>query len=129
MSATARITLALVDGGWTVTQGDKFVDHLCWDEMLGQVVHLTHPQILRERYPMLTAGEHEQREADMLQRSEESRARWAAEDKAKDDAIGAMRDALRQWQAAESTDDGAEFANAQQARDAALDAANLVGLA
>mgnify|MGYP007005604372 FL=1 len=97
--------------------------------MLGQVVHLTHPQILRERYPMLTAGEHEQREADRLQRSEESRARWAAEDKAKDDAIGAMRDALRQWQAAESTDDGAEFANAQQARDAALDAANLVGLA
>ena len=40
---------------YTVRAGDKYHDELTWDEMLGQVVHLSHPSIAEPRYDMLTA--------------------------------------------------------------------------
>lgn len=30
------------DGHWTVREGDTYCPHLCWDEMLGLLVRLTH---------------------------------------------------------------------------------------
>lgn len=30
------------DGFWTVREGEAFCPHLCWDEMLGMLVTLTH---------------------------------------------------------------------------------------
>lgn len=35
-----------------VFEGEDFCNRLCWDEMLGQIVHLTHPQITGARYGM-----------------------------------------------------------------------------
>ncbi len=116
-------------GHWTVAVGDRYCEHLCWDEMLGQVVHITHPQLGEPRYPMLTAAEHAERRRRMEERGAAMRAEHAAEDEVRRSAIGAMADALRQWQVAERRDDGQEFANAQAARDAALERANVVGLA
>ncbi len=66
------ITIEIVDDGgsgdYTVREGDRYCDHLCWDEMLGQVVELTHPKIGVERYPMLTAEEHAERERQHQER-------------------------------------------------------------
>lgn len=45
------------DKGYIVREGDLFHDQLCWDEMLGQVVSLTHPQLGKERYQMRTSAE------------------------------------------------------------------------
>jgi len=56
------ITIEIADeggsGDYTVREGDRYCDRLCWDEMLAQVVELTHPQIGHARYRMETAEQH-----------------------------------------------------------------------
>lgn len=124
------ITITRTDEkGWTVIVGRTSCPHLGWDEMLGQIVALTHQSIGKPHYPMLTDAEHEERERRREERMESMHAADRAEAERKRDAVAAMADALRQWACAERTDDGAEFANAQAARDAALDRASTVGLA
>jgi len=49
------ITIEIDDQGYTVREGDRYHDGLCWDEMLGQVVELTHRKLGEARYPMMTA--------------------------------------------------------------------------
>lgn len=129
MSA-APITITQPEPGqWTVAVGAAFCPHLTWDEMLGQIAQLTHPKIVEARYPLLTDEQHAERQKRLYEGCEAMHARNRAEDESKRSAIGAMADALRQWQFAEQRDDGREFANAQAARDAALIEANKVGLA
>ena len=41
----------------TVREGERYADRLCWDEAIGQVVTLTHPDIKAPRYPMRDATE------------------------------------------------------------------------
>ena len=48
------ITIEIDEQGFTVREGDRYHDGLCWDEMLGQVTELTHPKLGETRYPMLT---------------------------------------------------------------------------
>ena len=52
-----KITLTFSDG-WKIQEGDKYVDRLCWDEMLGAIAELTHERIGATRYPMQTKKEH-----------------------------------------------------------------------
>jgi len=40
-----------------VTQGNRTCEALGWDEMIGQVIALTHPRIRMAHYPMQTAAE------------------------------------------------------------------------
>lgn len=60
------ITIEIVDhggsGDYTVREGERYCDRLCWDEMLAQVAELTHPKIGAARYPMHTAEEYAERE-------------------------------------------------------------------
>lgn len=51
------ITIEIDDQGYTVREGDRYHDGLCWDEMLGQVVELTHRKLGETRYPMLTEAQ------------------------------------------------------------------------
>lgn len=51
------ITIEITDRGYTVREGDRYHDELCWDEMLGQVTELTHPKIAEGRYAMRTEAE------------------------------------------------------------------------
>lgn len=51
------ITIEIDEQGYTVREGDRYHDGLCWDEMLGQVTELTHPKLGQTRYPMQTAAE------------------------------------------------------------------------
>jgi hypothetical protein len=54
-----KITLTLSKGdSWKIQEGDKYVDWLGWDEMLGSIAQLTHPKIGVTQYPMLTRKEH-----------------------------------------------------------------------
>jgi hypothetical protein len=41
----------------TVREGERYADRLCWDEAIGQVVTLTHPDIKAPRYQMRDATE------------------------------------------------------------------------
>lgn len=43
--------------GFVVTQGDRTCDGLGWDEMIGQVIGLTHPKISSAHYRMMTPAE------------------------------------------------------------------------
>jgi len=50
---------------WTVRMGDRYTDHLTWDEMLGQVAYITCPKesaggVL---FSMLTAEERAEKDA------------------------------------------------------------------
>ena len=45
------------DHGWRVTVGERYVDELTWDEMLGIIAEITHPKINASRYLMFTADE------------------------------------------------------------------------
>jgi hypothetical protein len=51
------ITIEIHDRGYTVREGDRYHDELCWDEMLGQVTELTHPRLGDGRYAMKTEAE------------------------------------------------------------------------
>lgn len=44
--------------GFAVYQGERFVEGLCWDEAIGQIINLTHPDLKKECYPMLTDEEY-----------------------------------------------------------------------
>lgn len=87
---------------------------LGWDEMLRQVVALTHPGLAdsweKHSYPMATPEQWALREQ---QRAERFDARRAVAAIAQADAT----DALRQWAAAERNDDPQEMANARAERD------------
>jgi hypothetical protein len=73
------ITIEITDQGFTVREGYRYHDGLCWDEMLGQVTELTHPKLGQTRYPMLTALEwatrRAQQEQNAARRREEAEAR------------------------------------------------------
>lgn len=45
--------------GWKVTQGDKYADHLSFDEMLGTIAALTMPTLRPCEFWMRTKEEHE----------------------------------------------------------------------
>lgn len=45
------------DKGFIVREGDRYHDLMCWDEMLGQIATLTHPDIKGPRYQMRTTAE------------------------------------------------------------------------
>ena len=51
------ITIEIDEQGFTVREGDRHHDGLCWDEMLGQVTELTHPKLGQTRHPMMTSAE------------------------------------------------------------------------
>ena len=73
------------DGSWTVREGEGFCPHLCWDEMLGMLVTLTHrPGV--PNYSMRNMRQHldleQQRQARIdrmhVEMSQEERVRRAA---------------------------------------------------
>lgn len=51
------------DGQFDVTEGDRRADRLGWDEMLGQIVQLTHRQLGTPLYRMRTPEEELEYEA------------------------------------------------------------------
>jgi hypothetical protein len=51
------ITIEIDEQGYTVREGERYADGLCWDEMLGQISELTHPRLGQARYAMQTAAE------------------------------------------------------------------------
>jgi hypothetical protein len=51
------------DGHFDVIEGDRRVDRLAWDEMLGHVAQLTHRQLGSPLYAMRTPDEEFEREA------------------------------------------------------------------
>lgn len=51
------------DGHFDVIEGDRRADRLGWDEMLGQIVQLTHRQLGTPLYSMRTPEEDFEREA------------------------------------------------------------------
>ncbi|MGE4243674.1 hypothetical protein [Ramlibacter sp.] len=56
------ITIVVRDGNhFDVHEGEKYSDRLCWEEMLGQVVTLTHSSIKAPRFWMATPEEHSAR--------------------------------------------------------------------
>lgn len=56
------ITIIVHDGNnFDVHEGETYSNHLCWDEMLGQIAQLTHPSILKARYSMSTPEQHQER--------------------------------------------------------------------
>lgn len=60
-----------------VFEGESYTDHLCWDEMLGQIAQLTHPKIGEPRYEMLTPEGHSERESMRRRAVAESNAALA----------------------------------------------------
>lgn len=72
------ITIEIADeggsGDYTVREGDRYCDRLCWDEMLGTIAELTHPRIMRSRYRMQTTEEHAAEQARHEARMAEIRA-------------------------------------------------------
>lgn len=51
------IRIEKTESGFTVYQEERFVECLTWDEMLAQIVHLTHSMIRNEAHQMLTTEE------------------------------------------------------------------------
>ncbi len=44
-------------GAWSVEADGLIEDEMCWEEMLGQIATLTHPDIKAPRFPMMTKTE------------------------------------------------------------------------
>lgn len=63
LTGARQINIVISEEGFLVQEGDRFADRLTWDEMLGELVALTHPSLGRAHYAMLTAEEWEKREA------------------------------------------------------------------
>ncbi len=65
-----RVILIVIgdEGELEVRENGATTGQLCWDEMLGQITELTHPQIKRGRYPMHTEQEWEDRRLAMERR-------------------------------------------------------------
>lgn len=115
--STLTITIYCISGSdYTVQEGEAICDRLCWDEMLGTIAELTHPKIGQARYRMETAEQREERQRKFNERMAARRDAERIVDKS-------MLDTLRQWAAAELTDDSGEFANARAERDRILAAA------
>lgn len=120
--STRTITIYCIDqNDYTVQEGEAICDRLCWDEMLGTIVELTHPRIGAARYRMQTAEERELFEEQRAARFAELRVTEADTNKSMLD----MLDTLRQWQASELLDDPQEHANARAERDRII--ASLMG--
>lgn len=49
---TIEVHDSLFAGNFTIREGDRFTDKLCWEELLGQIATLTHPDIRKPRFPM-----------------------------------------------------------------------------
>ncbi|HKM80172.1 MAG TPA: hypothetical protein VJY15_04330 [Candidatus Acidoferrum sp.] len=62
LTGARQINIVISTEGYGVQEGEYFSDRLAWDEMLGQIVGLTHPSIGKAYYAMLTAEEWEERE-------------------------------------------------------------------
>lgn len=75
---TRTITIVMKDANhFDVFEGERYCDHLGWDEMLGQIAAMTIPtKDNRERglYGMLTPEEHEARREHWKAMAERSRA-------------------------------------------------------
>lgn len=76
MNAPPRIITIVQTGGnsFSVHEGERFCDRLCWDEMLGTIAELTHPAIGGARYRMLDADqflEEQQRHIDAMNRNKQ----------------------------------------------------------
>lgn len=54
LKGARQIIITQDDHGYTVSEGDTYAESLCFDEMLGQVVELMHPDIGKPRYRMAT---------------------------------------------------------------------------
>lgn len=63
MNTTRTITIVCGKGHglFAVHEGEAYVTHLTWDEMLGEIAQLTHPRICESRYGMATPEEHIER--------------------------------------------------------------------
>jgi len=57
MSRTITI-VCFARGGFDIHEGERYSGLLSFDEMLGEVVRLTHPQLGDSHYGMLTPEEH-----------------------------------------------------------------------
>lgn len=60
MEQPRTITIEIDERGYTVREGERYHNELCWDEMIGQIIELTHPQLGRGRYVMKTEAEWEE---------------------------------------------------------------------
>lgn len=67
---TRTITIVVNEHCFHVHEGERFAGDLCWDEMLAQVVSLTHPRLDDPQFRMFTADE-------MLERNARRAARLA----------------------------------------------------
>lgn len=67
------ITIEIADGNdFTVREGSRYADRLCWDEMLGQIAQMTHPNLGDPRYAMLTEEEHAEKNRQWLEAAAKS---------------------------------------------------------
>ncbi len=62
MSVTRTITIVMHDDQgsrfYDVFEGERYADHLAWDEMLGEIASLTHCLINKSRYHLRTPEEY-----------------------------------------------------------------------
>lgn len=61
------ITIEVNEIGFTVREGDRYCDGLCWDEMIGTIMELSHPKLGSCTYRMLTADEWAEYRRKLLQ--------------------------------------------------------------
>jgi hypothetical protein len=54
---TVIITFNTSENTYNVIEGDRICDRLCWEEMLGQIATMTHPDIRGPRFPMVNREE------------------------------------------------------------------------
>lgn len=65
-----KIEITIHDGCIDVWEGEKHTGQLAWDEMLGQIATLTHPDLGKGKYPMLADHEWREREQRLRNRIE-----------------------------------------------------------
>lgn len=61
-------------GLFHVHEGERYTGDLCWDEMLGEIAQLTHPEIGHTRYGMGTPEAHQEKEAHRREQMARRRA-------------------------------------------------------
>jgi PAS domain-containing protein len=80
LKGARQIVIVITDEGFTVQEGERYADQLCWDEMLGQIAELTHPELKREgRYRMDTAEGWRRLRESWRKAPGESVVEWSAE--------------------------------------------------
>lgn len=76
--AQRTITATLGDDGyWSVAEGDRSSDYLCWDEMLGHFASMTMPPG-GKIYPMRTDEEHKIHRQHYVQAEESECDDWSS---------------------------------------------------